>query len=88
MQVYDVAIIPLIMGVTELFKIIGLPNKFAALLSAVLGVVIGLVYVAPENPLEGVLVGLSMGLAASGLYSGTKNTVEGVKKIMENAEGQ
>ena len=87
MQVYDVAIIPLIIGVTELVKKLGLPNKFAALLSAVLGVVIGLVYVAPENPLEGVLVGLSMGLAASGLYSGTKNTVEGVKKIME-AEGQ
>ena len=87
MQVYDVAIIPLIIGVTELVKKLGLPNKFAALLSAVLGVVIGLVYVAPENPLEGILVGLSMGLAASGLYSGTKNTVEGVKKIMK-AEGQ
>ena len=87
MDIYDVAIIPLIIGVTELVKKLGLPNKFAALLSAVLGVVIGLVYVAPENPLEGILVGLSMGLAASGLYSGTKNTVEGVKKIME-AEGQ
>ena len=87
MNVYDVAIIPLIMGVTELFKIIGLPNKFAPVLSAVLGVLIGLVYVSPENPLKGVLVGLSLGLAASGLYSGTKNTVEGVKKIMK-AEGQ
>ena len=86
MEIYDVAIVPLIMGVTELFKIVGLPNKFAALLSAVLGVLIGLVYVAPENPLEGVLVGLSMGLAASGLYSGTKNTVEGVKKIMKAEE--
>lgn len=88
MEIYDVAIVPLIMGVTELFKIVGLPNKFAALLSAVLGVLIGLVYIAPENPSEGILVGLSMGLAASGLYSGTKNTVEGVKKIVEKAEGQ
>ena len=88
MEIYDVAIVPLIMGVTELFKIVGLPNKFAPVLSAVLGVLIGLVYIAPENPLEGILVGLSMGLAASGLYSGTKNTVEGVKKIMEKAEGQ
>ncbi len=79
MQVYDVAIIPLIIGVTELVKKLGLPDKFAALLSAVLGVLIGLVYVAPENPLEGILVGLSMGLAASGLYSGVKNTVEGIK---------
>ena len=79
MDIYDVAIIPLIIGVTELVKKLGLPNKFAALLSAVLGVVIGLVYVAPNDPAKGVLVGLSMGLAASGLYSGVKNTVEGIK---------
>lgn len=79
MEVYDVAIIPLIVGVVELCKQVGLPNKFAAVLSCVLGVVIGLVYVAPDNPLKGVLVGLSMGLAASGLYSGVKNTVQGIK---------
>ncbi len=79
MQVYDVAIIPLIVGLVELAKKLGLPDKFAALLSAVLGVVIGLVYVAPNDPAKGVLVGLSMGLAASGLYSGVKNTVEGIK---------
>ena len=79
MEIYDVAIIPLIVGLVELAKKLGLPYKFAALLSAVLGVVIGLVYVAPNDPAKGVLVGLSMGLAASGLYSGVKNTVEGMK---------
>jgi len=79
MEIYDVAIIPLIVGLVELAKKLGLPNKFAAVLSAVLGVVIGLVYVAPNDPAKGVLVGLSMGLAASGLYSGVKNTVEGIK---------
>jgi len=79
MQIYNVAIIPLIVGVVELAKKLGLPDKFAAVLSAILGVVIGLVYVAPENPPKAILVGLSMGLAASGLYSGVKNTVEGMK---------
>ena len=79
MQVYDVAIIPLIVGLVELAKKLGLPDKFAAVLSAILGVVIGLVYMAPENPPKAILVGLSMGLAASGLYSGVKNTVEGMK---------
>ena len=79
MQVYDVAIIPLIVGLVELAKKLGLPDKFAAVLSAILGVVIGLVYVAPNDPAKGVLVGLSMGLAASGLYSGAKNTIEGIK---------
>ena len=79
MQVYNVAIIPLIVGLAELAKKLGLPDKFAAVLSAILGVVIGLVYMAPENPPKAILVGLSMGLAASGLYSGVKNTVEGMK---------
>lgn len=79
MEIYDVAIIPLIVGIVELAKKLGLPDKFAAVLSAVLGVVIGLVYVAPDDPAKAVLVGLSMGLAASGLYSGVKNTVEGMK---------
>lgn len=79
MEIYNVAIIPLIVGLVELAKKLGLPDKFAAVLSAVLGVVIGLVYVAPDDPAKAVLVGLSMGLAASGLYSGVKNTVEGMK---------
>lgn len=79
MEIYNVAIIPLIVGVVELAKKLGLPDKFAAVLSAVLGVVIGLVYVAPNDPAKGVLIGLSMGLSASGLYSGVKNTVEGMK---------
>jgi L-cystine uptake protein TcyP (sodium:dicarboxylate symporter family) len=79
MQIYDVAIIPLIVGVVELLKQLGLPTKFSALVAAILGIVIGIVYVAPGDILRGVLVGLSLGLAASGLYSGVKNTVEGVK---------
>ena len=80
MEVFDVAIIPLIVGVVELFKQLGLPNKFAALLAAALGILIGIVYVTPGDVLQCILVGLSLGLAASGLYSGVKNTVEGVQK--------
>jgi L-cystine uptake protein TcyP (sodium:dicarboxylate symporter family) len=79
MEVYDVAIIPLIVGVVELLKQLGLPTKFSALVAAILGIVIGVVYVAPGDILRGILVGLSLGLAASGLYSGVKNTIEGVK---------
>lgn len=77
MEIYDVAIVPLIMGVVELLKRLGLPAKFAALASAILGIIVGLVYVSPGDVAKGILVGLSLGLAASGLYSGTKNTIEG-----------
>lgn len=79
MEIYDVAIIPLIVGVTELAKKLGLNDKFSAVFSAILGIVIGIVYIAPDNIQEGIMVGLMMGLSASGLYSGVKNTTEGIK---------
>jgi L-cystine uptake protein TcyP (sodium:dicarboxylate symporter family) len=78
-EVYDVVIIPLIVGVVELLKQLGLPVKFSALVAAILGIVIGVIYIAPNDILQGILVGLAMGLSASGLYSGVKNTIEGVK---------
>jgi len=82
MTIYDVAIIPLILGIVELLKQVGLPSKFAALVSVILGIVIGVVYASPEDIKKGILVGLALGLAASGLYSGTKSTVEGVKGLL------
>lgn len=80
MEVYDVVLIPLIVGITELCKRAGLPSKFAALLSLILGVVVGVIYIAPGDILKGILLGASIGLGASGLYSGTKNTIEGIKE--------
>ena len=79
MEIYNVAIIPLITALIELAKKLGLPEKFAGLFSAILGVIIGVIYIAPENILEGLLVGLVLGLAACGLYSAPKNTVQGIK---------
>ncbi len=81
MTIYDVAIIPLIVGIVELLKEIGLPSKFAAVVSALIGIVIGIVYISPDDIKRGILVGLSLGLAASGLYSGTKSTAEGLKSL-------
>ncbi|HZJ58190.1 MAG TPA: hypothetical protein VFD89_08140 [Clostridia bacterium] len=81
MEIYQVAIIPLIIGVVELFKSLGLPNKFSALTASLLGILIGVFYVYPRDVPRGIIVGLSFGLAASGLYSGTKNTVQGVKEM-------
>ncbi|MFO7294436.1 MAG: hypothetical protein C0P72_000275 [Clostridia bacterium] len=81
MTIYDVAIIPLIVGIVELLKQVGLPSKFAALVSVILGIVIGIVYLSPDDIKKGILVGLALGLAASGLYSGTKSTAEGLKSL-------
>lgn len=81
MTIYDVAIIPLIVGIVELLKEIGLPSKFAAVVSVLIGIAIGVVYISPDDVKRGILVGLALGLAASGLYSGTKSTVEGLRSL-------
>ena len=76
MEIYDIAIVPLIVGLVELVKKLGLPSKFCPVVSVILGVIIGLVYISPDDVAKGVLVGASLGLSAVGLYSGTKNTKE------------
>lgn len=73
--VYDVALIPLITALVGLFRQLGLSPRWAPLVAVVLGVVAGVVYVAPHDFAQGVLVGLALGLSAVGLYSGVKNTV-------------
>lgn len=80
MNVYDVSLIPLIIGLVEVVKQIGLPKKYSALVSLVFGITLGILYIAPGDALKGILLGTAMGLGASGLYSTTKNTVEAIKK--------
>ncbi|KYD16278.1 hypothetical protein [Caldibacillus debilis] len=74
-EIYDVAIIPLIIGAVELMKRMGLPAKYSPFAALALGLTVGLVYL--DAPIkERILVGIMFGLSASGLYSGTKNIVE------------
>lgn len=80
MTVYDVALVPLILAAVQMFKSLGLPKKYSPVVASVLGIVAGIFYVAPGNVAEGILVGLSLGLAAAGLYSGTKNVKEEVRR--------
>ncbi|NEU31968.1 hypothetical protein GN156_14445 [bacterium LRH843] len=75
-EVYGVVLIPLLVGLVELFKTAGLPKKLSPIAALLLGVAAGVVYVYPEDIKGGIIVGIMMGLSASGLYSGTKNTIE------------
>lgn len=74
-EVYDVALVPLIVGVIEVFKRVGLPAKFSPLVAMFLGITLGILYLDVAMK-EGVIIGLALGLSASGLYSGTKNMIE------------
>lgn len=75
-EVYDVVLIPLIIGLVELLKFFNIPKQFIPVASIVLGLTLGIVYVYPGNLKAGVLVGLMIGLSASGMYSGGKAMIE------------
>lgn len=76
MEIYDVVLIPLIIGIVELLKFTGLHKKLLPLVSLLLGVLAGVFYVYPDDLKGGILVGLMMGLSASGMYSGGKALIE------------
>jgi len=67
------------MSIVELLKGLGLPRKFSALTAVVVGIIIGIFYLEPHSIRMGILKGIVYGLTASGLYSGTKNTVQQVR---------
>lgn len=85
MEVYGVAIIPVVVGLVEVAKIGGVPKRFAPLLALALGIVAGIVYLNPEYIKGGVLKGIAVGLASVGLYSGTRNIVK-KKQVNNNKE--
>lgn len=75
-EIYDVVLIPLIMGIVELFKRAGVSKKFLPFIALFLGNAIGVVYITDFDWKQGILVGTMLGLSASGLYSGTKNALD------------
>jgi len=79
-EVYGVFIVPLIIGLVEAAKRVGFPDKWSPLLSVVLGLIAGLTILFPSDLGQGVIVGIALGLSATGLYSGTKNIHEEVRK--------
>lgn len=71
--------IALIMALAEVAKKIGLKTKYVPLLDLGLGLISGVVVYTLHggySPVEGVLVGLALGLSACGLFSGVKNLIE------------
>lgn len=74
-----VAVVPLIVALVEVAKGFGLPARWGAGLAVVLGIAASLGYQAtgpdwpdPRDWANALIVGLALGLAASGLYSGAR----------------
>lgn len=71
----DAVIIAVIIGLIKAATLMGMPKRFAPGISLILGVAAGILYIYPNDPKLGVLIGLVMGLSSVGLYSGAKNTI-------------
>ncbi len=76
MEYAGIAIIPLLIGLLEVFKILGLKAKYVPIFSVVLGIGSGIALFADGDLATGIVKGIFIGLSAVGLYSGTKNTFE------------
>lgn len=75
----QIELVPLVTGLVEMVKRLGLPSRFCAILSLLLGVIL---VIARKQTVDGVLEGLVVGLAASGLYDVGKNPVKTVKNTL------
>lgn len=76
---YDIsgmALIPMIVGIVEILKRTGVPKRLLPLSSLILGIGSGVFFLYPTDLKMGIFTGIILGLSASGLYSGTKNTIE------------
>lgn len=63
-----VIIVPLITALIQMCKAVGLVDKYCPIISVIIGIVLGVFYVVPSEPMTGLLVGIAMGLASCGLY--------------------
>ncbi|MGI5882336.1 MAG: hypothetical protein ACOX7L_04620 [Dethiobacteria bacterium] len=78
--IYGMALVPIIMGLIELLKRVGIPKRYTPLFAVLIGILCGFYYIAPDDPKKAVLLGIVLGLSSIGLYSGTKNTYEGFRE--------
>ena len=81
--VSNAAAVPIIVAVTQLFKMVGngdFMRKFAPFISIGVGITVALLTGWDDLPLhQNLLSGILYGLSASGLYSATKHTAHTIK---------
>ena len=73
------AMVAVIVGMAEAVKRLGLPARFVPLLNIGLGVAATCAF-GDAMLAENVFAGVVTGLTASGLYSGVKNVMQGLKE--------
>jgi hypothetical protein len=92
---YGIAVVPTIVGLVQVSKNAGLPSNLAPAAAVALGILAGLAEWAPTGQAIGqtltvswpqaVVLGISFGLSATGLYSGGQTTLSAVRNSRTNA---
>ncbi len=77
---YGIALVPVIIGLSELLKRFGLPSRLIPIAAMIMGLFFSFFYLAPGEPKKAILLGVVLGLSAIGLFSGTKNTIMSRRK--------
>jgi hypothetical protein len=80
MEYAGVALIPLVIGISEVLKKTGFNAKYIPVINLVLGLTAGMAILNPSDVRAGIIEGLFIGLSASGLYSGTKNLTQEIQR--------
>lgn len=75
LQYSGIPAVALIIGISALLTNLGFNKKLIPIVNLVLGLVAGIA-LNQSDILKGVFIGLAVGLSASGLYSGIKNTAQ------------
>lgn len=77
-EVYGIALLPIIIGLVQLVKGFRIPNKYMPIVSIIIAEAISIFFMmnGDTDYKKAILVGLQLGLAATGLYSGVKNITQ------------
>lgn len=73
-EAYGVALVPVVVGLVYVLRVAGVPPRFLPLLTVVIGIVLGVVFLSAGDIRRGLLLGLVNGLSAIGAWSGVRNT--------------
>lgn len=75
-----IPLLAVIVAISKTLTLIGFDKKFIPIVNMFLGMIGGILYLYPSDVKMGVLVGLVLGLTATGTYSSVKNVKEGINE--------
>lgn len=79
MQWDSAALVAVITGLVQMFKVVGIPARWSPFVAVLCGILAGVFYFHPGDVTSGIIQGCIIGLASIGFYSGPKNIARTMK---------